>query len=435
MNRKYTHDEINQFFTRFKELPDSYDFEKVHPLINNPNARARHLVNLNPKPLKIIIMTSAFITGTAALLLWLEPGKTIEVTNQQVQETQERNHISLSEVKKERISPAEVKNKATKENEMIIKVEQFPGLLAPAEIFTNISQSRGSDDSVVNGPNFINYAARNITEGMHLIELSKPELQKLGFIFSDSSISYDNRLFEIKLFKKGQSIVMHQENSVTEFMASYILLKDTSTTKAGQHMPINLVYLSDEFGEQNVQWITDFDDEDKNTPEYFLNKSQVLIPILLLKSNYPEQMSQNQVFWFEPSSALFDSLPEYIGPQLSREYNYIAADKNEKLNLPASNCIYFEACKSTLEIDDFRLYPNPAQLNATIDFTLTESISGWISLVSISGSQLKILVPSTSFSEGKNSFIVDISDILSGIYLVLLSTDKGFQTQRLIISR
>jgi hypothetical protein len=64
-----------------------------------------------------------------------------------------------------------------------------------------------------------------------------------------------------------------------------------------------------------------------------------------------------------------------------------------------------------------------------------DELEGSISLVNISGSQLRTLIPKTSFMTGKNSYKVDLSGITPGIYLVSISTNNGFKTQRLIISQ
>ncbi len=69
----YTEKDISEFFERFKSLQNSFNLEKVHQLINNPDAKATHKVNSHFKPLKIIIMTSAFIIGIATILLWFVP--------------------------------------------------------------------------------------------------------------------------------------------------------------------------------------------------------------------------------------------------------------------------------------------------------------------------------------------------------------------------
>jgi len=282
----------------------------------------------------------------------------------------------------------------------------------------------------------IKYEARNITDGLRMIELSQSELQKLGFIFKENSIDFDTPLFEINLFKGGgHGITIHTFDGDEQLNSDNIQYSGNNNADTFKNSQIKLIYLSNEFGEQNVQWTGPNDDRDKNTFEKFQKKSQLLIPVYLSKSDYPEILYQDQLFWFEPSMALFDSMPDSVGQQLKREYIYITSDTKEKQKNQITTCTYFEACKSTLDVEDFKIFPNPANISATINITFPESTKGRISLLSITGVQIKSLVSETSFSQGINSFSVDVSDVLPGIYLVLLSTDDGFKTQRLIIKR
>jgi hypothetical protein len=78
MSKEYTHQDINQFFEHFKKLPSSYELDKVHQLINSPNAKATHRTKFNYKSLKFIIMTSAFIVGVTTLLFMFMPDKQID---------------------------------------------------------------------------------------------------------------------------------------------------------------------------------------------------------------------------------------------------------------------------------------------------------------------------------------------------------------------
>jgi hypothetical protein len=281
----------------------------------------------------------------------------------------------------------------------------------------------------------VKYEAKSITEGLRLIELSKSELQKLGFVFKEKEINYCIDLFEINLFTEGQGITMHEGNDTIQIAAETLKFSNNDSVNKTGNSQIKLVYLSNEFGEHNVQWIGPDDAREKNSFEYFQQRTQFLVPVYLRKSVYPKQLYQDQIFWFEPSMALFDAMPESIGQQLKREYIYITTGNKGTQKDLSTTCIYFEACKSTFDMEEFRIYPNPAAASATIDFNIPVSSTGFISLVSISGTQLKYLVPSTTFSQGINSFAIDVSDVPSGIYLVFISTDNGFKKQRLIINR
>jgi hypothetical protein len=93
MKKKYTQNQLNEFFEEFKKLPDSYKIEQVHQLINYPNAKATHRVNTQFKHLKIIIMTSVYIIGVASIMLWLNPN-----------ESKVKSEVSLPVIPHEEIS-------------------------------------------------------------------------------------------------------------------------------------------------------------------------------------------------------------------------------------------------------------------------------------------------------------------------------------------
>lgn len=562
MRKKYTQHDIDQFFSLYKELPDSYKLERVHQLINNPDAKAMHTVKLNHKPFKSIIMTSTIFTGAIALLCWLAPIKTANTSNQQdINQEQNMSRVSLSTIPAAK--PEVDMNKNTNINQLqtdtTIDGKGFIVSLSDSELqklgffvdetglyyknyymgkkscfhgrwesnsgmlthvlpyanhdnkkegwsdfdfypvltssinFTpkefkeqdfhlmndtllpilikdsqlkyqmNLSENliiwfKVSDDLFSKLPqqyrhlqavyekifalkkqylntNLVKYEAKSITEGLRLIELSKSELQKLGFVFKENEINYNVDLFEINLFPEGQGITMHKGNDTMQVAAETLKFSNNDSVNKTGNSQIKLIYLSNEFGEHNVQWIGPGDAREKNTFEYFQQRTQFLVPVYLRKSVYPKQLYQDQIFWFEPSMALFDAMPESIGQQLKREYIYITTGNKGTQKELSPTCIYFEACKSTFDMEEFKIYPNPAAASATIEFSIPVSSTGFISLVSISGTQLKYLVPTTTFSQGRNSFPIDVSDVPSGIYLVFISTDNGFKKQRLIINR
>lgn len=128
---------------------------------------------------------------------------------------------------------------------------------------------------------------------------------------------------------------------------------------------------------------------------------------------------------------LLKRLPERMSPVIQKEYEAIINDK-PSLN---SNCTYFESCKATLNIKKLDVYPNPANQTITIEFNTPEKLFGNIALLNINGSVAKELLTKSTFEPGKNSNKFDILGISPGIYLISINTDKGFKTQRLVVSR
>jgi len=577
MKRQYTEQEINLFFTRFKQLPEYFEIEKVHQLINNPDAKATHRVNFKYKPFKFIMMTSLFIVGISSFLLWLNPNfengkkkdkvlqtipfsaktnqidntgketKTVEIqskqsiqsNNQTVYKTEEPNKNIVVENDTTSVLPANYdlisSNKSIETfwpEDTVIDGGKFIITLTDKELEnigfmidrTGLYYFNQYNDlissffchkdsnfwSIYNAPSTLKYNkkvnnsnfdfypvtytntfnstsefSKDIFEMMNdtlMPLLVKPNQSKnnegiiLWFKITDNLFNYlPNRYHHLKIdyqkiieckrkFIKAD-VVGYEAKKITETM-KFIELNINQYTKLGfdiksdkiqirtkgwnvflskkstgvrtiksEEQEIKLIFLANKSGHQMIKWAISGDDEEKFDNEYFKSKIQNLVPILMKKSAFPDILNEDQVFWFEPSDALFSALPEHIGKQLRMEYNYISAETDDQRIELTTNCTYFEACKSTLKAENCKLYPNPASTSATLEFSMPETAIGNISLANISGSQLKILVPTTSFPNGNNSFKFDVAGISPGIYLVLIKTDKGFKTQRLIISK
>lgn len=415
MKKQYTEQEINLFFTRFKQLPEYFEIEKVHQLINNPNAKAVHKVNFKYKPFKLMIMTSMFILGLASFMFWSTTSKTIE-----------KSDLQLLESKKTVIHTHQIdsnENKLTdiKVNNVKMPVKGIEIINSPLESIEIIIDSNKIErismidsDLVLEVENIVNNEIEDsIIDSIQFIELNINQYIKLGF---------DIQPDKIQIKTKGWNVFLSKKSTGVQSIKS-------------KEKEIKLIFLANRSGYQMIKWAIFGDDKDKFENEYFKSKIQNLIPIVMKQSAFPNILTEDQVFWFEPSEELFNALPEHIGKQLRMEYNFISAETDEQRKELTTNCTYFEACKSTLKVENCKLYPNPTSANATLEFSLTEPVTGTISLVNISGAQLRILTPTFSFPKGNNSFKFDLSGISPGIYLVLIKTDKGFKTQRLIISR
>ena len=81
------------------------------------------------------------------------------------------------------------------------------------------------------------------------------------------------------------------------------------------------------------------------------------------------------------------------------------------------------------------MYPNPAINTVTLEFNTNEEVTGTISIINIAGVKIKANMPKTTFITGYNSCQIDLSGIIPGMYIISINTDKGFITQRLIVSQ
>jgi hypothetical protein len=169
----------------------------------------------------------------------------------------------------------------------------------------------------------------------------------------------------------------------------------------------------------------------------FTNKSknniENIVPIIIRQESFSEILDNDLLFWFLPSDYLFGRLPEHIAHDLKEEYNYIVAEDKSALIKP--DCNFYEECRNTLLINNFRVYPNPANQNASVSFELPKAIEGRISLLDLQGRERMILLEKTSISKGFQQLDLDLSGISEGIYLLTLFSDSGIQTQRLVVQR
>jgi hypothetical protein len=159
-----------------------------------------------------------------------------------------------------------------------------------------------------------------------------------------------------------------------------------------------------------------------------------LIPVKIDFAKYINTgipFSQVYIFWYEPDSAFISRLPKSIARVLKPEYDAIVKSGGTS----SQSCTYFEVCKSTLTLNRLDVYPNPARQMITIDFNAPEDLTGQISLIDIKGSEVKVLQPTTRFVKGENNIQSDVSSINPGIYLIYINTNKGFRTQRIIVTK
>jgi hypothetical protein len=565
MNSRYTDQDINLFYERFKLLPEYFELERVRQLVNNPDAKAMHSVKIKYKPSKFIIMTSAFIVGVAAVIILLTPKNTnqdqVSLNNIQI-ETENPMPVIENNQNEIQTETLESQNYPTKEPILKIKdlsiIERTPN---PPEPKTALENQQSSNLQIVipqdSGYPFNWPCDTMIDRETMLIKLSLEELLEIGIIVKNGKSHYHNITpnehhdWEYTNLPESERITTHNDyyswaisslscdeytlgspdfysvidtlvpiiveaektkiywftptqslfdilparySNIQETINNLRYLKKTCLQKSfinywtqGESIfdEINLLELTkDELrrlnfkisedmlvisGENDINRIelhsnsgsyikgnsdsmdyppnpfpmvitdtigrrryiagVDANRESVNR-DYLLANMNTLIPIKVRLSEIIPPRNETLVFWFYPTDEFIDALPDEIKDDLRSELD--AINKGTAGN---TKCTYFEVCKSTLFLEDIKVYPNPANQVVTISFSLQESIEGRISLVNISGVQVKELVSKSIFNSGFNSFTTDLSDISPGIYLISIISEKGFKTQRVIISR
>jgi hypothetical protein len=257
---------------------------------------------------------------------------------------------------------------------------------------------------------YVNYWDKNMILGeFRLLTLSKEELAKIGVIFDNDSNGYKiinpatkKKYYTVRQEMANRSMVSISRDSV--FPASMPVLK-TDEKARGQYF-----FQRDA---KDFQYIAD-----------------VLVPVKIPLNEYLKGFDYYDIYWYNPTDSFVTLLPERIRNTLKAEKESIL--KNTIVST-SNSCIYFEACQSTLHLDDFMIFPNPAIQTVTVQFSVNQDIVGHISLSNMAGVNIKQLTANTNIKSGFHSYQIDLSGLPSGIYLLTVVSDKGFKTKRLII--
>lgn len=549
MEKLYTQNDINKFLSDFRKLPDPYKLEKVHQLINDPHAMARQRIKLNHKPFNLIIMTSAFIVGVTALLIWSNIKKTQITDSRTLPETE--------------VTPIEVTSKITPpvtkpEVSLKKKLPSVTKINTPvSEVINPVLPSKVKEPET----RVLKMAAGScewssdtiIDKKSLLLDLSDDELKAIGILkkgtltFYHNIISgvYDYGLFSnefpeeertitynkfylafvtnsryepsgpgnfysamdtlvpvvindeeghIYWFSPDKSLFMllparysylesdyenliclkkkYPEKSFTNFIESgkekildpvTVLDLDRETL---QRIGVIIDNESVKFQSKNRKYTLEIsktglyssgNDEDMylfppnpypvlmtdtlGRRMYTTNTTgntdslskilNILVPVRIRVNEFVASSHEVLICWYYPTTEFLKALPAKTGEELSSELTVIKNDKKTA----SSSCNYFEVCKSSIKLNNFKLYPNPASQTVKIEFENTEEIMGSISIVNMAGSKMRELLPKTLFVTGRNYYQLDLSGINPGIYLISVNTGKGFRTQRLIVTR
>jgi hypothetical protein len=565
MKRSFTQQDIEKFIKDFRSLPNPYELEKVHQLLNNPNATARHTVKLNSKPFNFIIMTSAIVIGLSALLFWSSPKKAVSEVNS-LKKPDVVKELIYDSVPVEKIPASDYSG----DKDPVIKhaIASKPGISPKIRIDSGLyittewqeipklspnTENAGIAAFKINAAGCIWAQDTVIEKKLLLLDLTNSELKEIGIIRLGSEIYYHNIIegrydwaFYTDQIPEEEKVPTHNKFYVAfitntqfepigsgNFYSSMDTLVPVVINDSGRHIlwftpdakffsllperynylsqtyknlvclkkkypsrtftnyleggkervldPVNVLNLSKSslqkiginIEEESVTFQTvnkhyslkickkgtystgNGDDSNIFPPNPYpvimtdtlgrqvytegcefnedsVSKSlKILVPVRVNIHNYVSTNYEVIICWYYPTEAFLRALPGNMGTDLKSELLTIANGTKAS----SSSCNYFEECKSSLILDDFKLYPNPASGSVTLEFQNSEEIIGSVSIVNMAGLKLRVLLPDTQFLSGHNSYKMNLSGISPGIYLISVNTQKGFKTRRLIVTQ
>lgn len=473
---------IDSYFERVKQNPPLITTEKVHQIINSPKATARP----KGKPynlLKFTIMTTIFAVILSTFLFWTgnkaEDSRPVSAgfSNQMIVElpntTPKTNQTqtaslnpslntnSLESGIKESVSTSsepEELNEVRSEN-TDIEATQQKGEVSSIDVQQNqdnLNKLIAERNQILKNQKSNNSAKiskiaypKQILDSTLFIDLSRKELENIGFVSKKNSIELRCLFNESKIFTiyKDSSLIFglefddvpqpkkNSDNPSSKINMEAVQINvETKRSDSGRYNEgIFPMLVTDEKGKTLLKVSLPESELKALFSKDFSRDFKTLLPVVMRKNIFGDLPKEDVIYWFLPTDQFFNRLPQEVSKGLLTEYNYVTAD--DKSNLEKPECKYFDECKNTLNDIKFKVFPNPASMQVTVSFSLNEAITGRIILVDLAGRERQVLKSQTKFAFGPHQISVDVSSVPEGIYLITLYSDKGIQTQRLILIR
>jgi hypothetical protein len=141
------------------------------------------------------------------------------------------------------------------------------------------------------------------------------------------------------------------------------------------------------------------------------------------------------IFWYENSSEVLDKLPKDKIEDLSKELEILNNSKSVcEADIDKNKAILdvWKGCSANL--NEMKVYPNPAVNQFNIDFTSSKVANCNIYIADLTGKNLQTLNGSYSTTVGMNSLNFNVNNLTSGMYYVIIESEFGdIIQQRLII--
>lgn len=127
-----------------------------------------------------------------------------------------------------------------------------------------------------------------------------------------------------------------------------------------------------------------------------------------------------------------------LGVWVDSNNDITETDENNNAGLLAGNINYTPNASgiatAPLAISFVNCYPNPANDNATVNFSLTKNSDVSLKIYDLQGNLVETVSDKTQMTPGEYSLNVETAELSSGIYFMTLSTGDGSVTQRLTVA-
>ncbi len=260
------------------------------------------------------------------------------------------------------------------------------------------------------------------TEALNAVQPGMGVLTKLGVV-----INKDGGIAVNLLDAKNAMMVFEFSKQGTRFNHMPVAPVPDSLTRSNMLASTEaIVSITDDLGMMPRM----FNEEVKG---YQMNQ---LIPVLVRSGQtytLSDRINQNWrpdiILWFKPTQEVLSILESEGAGAIWGDIS-----STEVPDTSAGNCRYTEVCRNKTGVfNSHLLYPNPATLFANFSWVASEASDYSIKLFAVNGAEVKAF--SNLHAEvGKNQYSMDLSGLPAGIYMMILSSDKGDEIhERLVI--
>lgn len=163
-----------------------------------------------------------------------------------------------------------------------------------------------------------------------------------------------------------------------------------------------------------------------------------LLPVHFRFGN--DTASNEVVLWFAPTTEFIDLLPDRYRNALHNEIfvmNEVAKScltPQQACEAVAGKTTFFDVCKKDFGvITGLAIFPNPVRSAINCLFSLTQSREIKVNLHNLEGKFLLNLGKGTQMEAGEHSLSFPVEGFSNGVYLLVITSDKGEQAVQQII--
>jgi len=313
--------------------------------------------------------------------------------------------------------------------------------------------------------NHVAYTYQSYQEPDNLLVLSPDVFRCFGFHFENglyTFYSYINKDWFRFNPRGGEDYIYHEAPTNPDFLG-------ISTPVLSIHNKFN-----GRFHVMNINLIYEVWRQDSVEGVPFMDALELCIPIRIADTTL-SQYVQDCIFWIYPNDRFLECLPPEIGEPMRKERNYqlkrmdplfiprvrgtigIKSEgpamlsvnpgvppglaEQEKLKDHAIEdtepvpCVYFtNLCQILSGLDYVNLYPNPATDKLNVDLILNQSKQIRFRVMDLGGRLIQDEGAPESYAEGgRFTFSLDISNLQSGLYMLVMTDEEGAKlTKRFI---